>query len=247
MRRVLIYPGTQGTKKMMFPRSLAVIDSDAGFSQQVAQYLRDVGMRVERFGHAQALFEASNPYGFDFYVLDLVLPGMDGLELIAQLRLRCQAGLLVVTGRVANNVFKNVVDAGADMYLPKPVQVDQVAIAVRAVYRRSDTARHRGATASAWILDRGAGQLVAPDGARVDLSDGDLKVMECFIDARGEPVPREVLRARLGRPKHTEIDDGLNATIYRLRRRIERATPMLVPLQSRSRVGYVFRAPLNLG
>ena len=73
---------------MMFPRSLAVIDSDAGFSQQVAQYLRDAGLRVERFGHAQALFEASNPYGFDFYVLDLVLPGMDGLELIAQLRMQ---------------------------------------------------------------------------------------------------------------------------------------------------------------
>ena len=43
-----------------------------------------------------------------------------------------------------------------------------------------------------------------------------------------------------------ETDDGLSATIYRLRRRIERATPTLVPLQSKSRVGYVFRAPLQL-
>ena len=52
------------------------------------------------------------------------------------------------------------------------------------------------------------------------------------------------LRQKLGREPETETADGLNATIYRLRRRIERATPALVPLQSRSRVGYVFRAPL---
>ena len=54
-----------------------------------------------------------------------------------------------------------------------------------------------------------------------------------------------MLRQRLGRTPDTDSADGLNATIYRLRRRIERATPALVPLQSRSRVGYVFRAPLR--
>uniref|UniRef100_UPI0013D0C4E1 response regulator transcription factor n=3 Tax=Pseudomonadota TaxID=1224 RepID=UPI0013D0C4E1 len=60
-------------------------------------------------------------------------------------------------------------------------------------------------------------------------------------------VTREALLAKLGRevPEGSE-DDGLSATIYRLRRRIERATPALVPLQSKSRVGYVFRAPLTL-
>jgi two-component system, OmpR family, response regulator len=57
-------------------------------------------------------------------------------------------------------------------------------------------------------------------------------------------VTRETLSQRLGRAQDDEGDNGLNAIIYRLRRRIERATPMLVPLQSRSRVGYLFRAPL---
>ena len=74
----------------------------------------------------------------------------------------------------------------------------------------------------------------------------DMAVIECFLDAQGDTVSRETLRQRLGHTGEHEADDSLNATIYRLRRRIERATPMLVPLQSKSRVGYVFRAPLQL-
>lgn len=89
----------------------------------------------------------------------------------------------------------------------------------------------------------------APDGARVDLSEIDQSLMECFVEAHGEVVSRDTLRQRIGKPEgkadDQEATDGLNATIYRLRRRIERATPLLVPLQSKSRVGYVFRAPLT--
>jgi len=71
-----------------------------------------------------------------------------------------------------------------------------------------------------------------------------LQVLQCLLEARGETVTRDALRQRLGRVPSAQGDDGLNAIIYRLRRRIERATPLMVPLQSRSRVGYVFKAPL---
>jgi DNA-binding response OmpR family regulator len=80
---------------------------------------------------------------------------------------------------------------------------------------------------------------------RVDLSDGDLVVMQCFAEAAGQTVTRELLCRRLGRPVTDEPDNTLSATLYRLRRRIERATPVVVPMQSQSRVGYIFRAPLR--
>ena len=169
---------------------------------------------------------------------------LDGAQAaIHPARVAVAAGVLVVSGKLAPDVFKQVVEAGADMYLAKPVQFEQVVIALHAVQRRVDAV---GQVATTWKLDRHSGQLVAPDGARVDLSEADLAVMECFIEAQGAAVPRETLLTRLGRASAADADDGLNATIYRLRRRIERATPMLVPLQSRSRVGYVFRAPLTL-
>jgi DNA-binding response OmpR family regulator len=87
--------------------------------------------------------------------------------------------------------------------------------------------------------------LLVPDGARVALSDADLIVLQCFLEAGGQTVTRETLSKALGRENDDDGDNGLNAIIYRLRRRIERATPMLVPLQSRSRVGYWFRSPLT--
>lgn len=230
----------------MLPRKLALIDDDKEFTEYLAQYLREQGVAVDVYGDANDLLNSGQSKNYDFYIVDLMMPGLDGTDLIRVLRQRSQAGVLVVSGKLAPDVFKQVVEAGADMYLVKPVQFEQVAIALRAVHRRVDTPVMNGSTLATWTLDRQSGQLVAPDGARVDLSEGDLAVMECFIEAQGEPVPREVLRLRLGRPEHSEVDDGLNATIYRLRRRIERATPMLVPLQSRSRVGYVFRAPLSV-
>lgn len=223
---------------------LALIDDDAEYTEFLAQHLRDRGMDVDVFGDSHDLMALDDPYHYDFYVVDLMLPGIDGVNLIKMLRRRTNAGVLVVSGRLAADVFRDVVTAGADMYLVKPVQFEQVEIAIEAVQRRaaSPAAPHE----TGWTLDRRARQLVAPDGARVELSEADRALVECFVEANGEVVTRETLRRGLGKTDGDAAGDGLNATIYRLRRRIEKATPSVVPLQSRSRVGYVFRAALKL-
>lgn len=230
----------------MLPKSLALIDDDKEYAEFLAQYLQEQGVRVDVFSDSNDLLVHADPYGYQFYLVDLMLPGIDGVDLIKLLRRRTTAGLVVVSGRLAPEVFKDVISAGADMYLTKPVQFEQVALAIKAVNRRiSGNAQVQ----AEWRLERRTGQLVAPDGARVDLSDIDQTLMECFVEAHGEVVSRDTLRQRIGKPDAKVDDqdatDGLNATIYRLRRRIERATPLLVPLQSKSRVGYVFRAPLT--
>ena len=226
----------------MPPNTIALVDDDIEFSEYLSQYLRALGSRVQTFPDSNDLLAHSAPYDYGFYVVDLMLPGVDGVDLIKVLRRRSDVGVLVVSGRLAPDVFKQVISAGADMYLAKPVNFEQVALAIGAVQRR---AKMSNPTAATWKLDRRARQLVAPDGARVDLSDTDLAVMDCLVEAKGAVVSREVLRARLGHAPTDDTPDGINATIYRLRRRIERATPAIVPLQSKSRVGYVFRAPLN--
>jgi len=222
-------------------KSLALIDDDKEYSEFLAQYLRELGTEVFVYKDSNDLLADAEAFGHDFYLIDLMLPGVDGVELIKILRRRTEAGILVVSGRLGPDVFKDVIVAGADMYLVKPVQFEQVALAIEAVQRRVGKPP---SPAAAWKFDRRAGELVAPDGTRVTLSDIDRTVVECFLDAQGEPVSRDTLRRRLGRVVQDDADDGLNATIYRLRRRIERATPALVPLHAKSRVGYVFRAPL---
>jgi two-component system, OmpR family, response regulator len=223
----------------MLPLRLALIDDDAEYGQYLAAYLRSQGIDVQLYADSNLLLADPGAFGHEFYIVDLMLPGLDGVELIKRLRLRSRAGVLVVSGRLAPDVFANVVHAGADMYLAKPVQFEQVLLAVQAVHRRSLQLPE-----VPWRLEREARELVAPDGARVGLSDADLLLLDCFLHAGGAVVPREALLQRLGRLPEDGAHDPLNATIFRLRRRIERATPLPMPVQSRSRQGYCFSAPL---
>lgn len=223
------------------PATLAVIDDDAEFADYLAQHLDQRGVRVRTFPDSDDFLTSAGAYGFDFYVVDLALPGVDGVDLVRLVRRKSQAGIVVVSGRVGADVFESVLRAGADMYLMKPVRLEQVALAIEAVQRRIESSRSH---AAAWRLDREAKQLIAPDGTRIDLSDNDIAVIECFLEADGTPVTRGALCRRLGRDPEAEDDNLLAATIYRLRRRIERATTSTLPIHSEQKVGYSFRGPL---
>lgn len=226
----------------MLPTTVALIDDDDAYAQGLAGHLRTLGVAVEVFANSNDLLAHRDAFGFGCYVVDLMLPGVDGVELVDILRRRTQAIIVVVSGRLAPDVFDQVVNAGADMYLAKPVRFEQVVLAVKAVHRR---ARAADPVQGAWRLDRRAAQLIAPDGACVDLSPTDAGLLECFLEAAGQVVPRESLYQRVGRADDPSGADGVSAMIFRLRRRIERATPLTVPLQTKSGVGYAFRAPLS--
>jgi two-component system, OmpR family, response regulator len=226
----------------MFPRTLALVDDDLEYTDFLAQYLADQGVEVQVFLDSNALLVHPLAYEYGFYVVDLMLPGVSGEELIRILRLRTRAGILVVSGRVGPTVFDEVLTAGADMHLVKPVTFAQVALAVRTVHRRVGG----GAPAEMpWKLDRRARLLLAPDGSGIELSDGDLKMLECFLEAGGDVVTRGQLQQRMGRPAADDTTDSVYAAIFRLRRRIERSTSLNVPLQAKARVGYRFRAKLT--
>lgn len=226
----------------MLPKSLALIDDDVDFTDAFSSFLREQGVDVRVFADSSDLLASESPFGYEFYVVDLMLPGVVGDELIRILRRRTDAGVLVVSGKVGASTFEGVVDAGADMYLEKPVSLEQILLVIKALQRR---AVMRGQREQSWSVDLRASQLLAPDGAKVDLSDTDLTVLRCFLDADGGIVTRETLIQRLGRDDANTLDNTLHATIYRLRRRIEKASKSLVPLQSEPRVGYIFRAPLK--
>lgn len=235
-------PCSFNDRAAVLPKNLALIDDDQDFAEFLAQHLRAQQCAVRVFSDSNDLLADHDAFGFDFYVLDLTLPGVDGIELLRILRRRTQVGMLVVSGRLTPDVFDQAITAGADMYLAKPVRLEQVALAVLAVQRRAVAAQEQ---TTVWRLDTGTSELTAPDGSRVSLSDKDLTLMECFLEAAGAPVSREMLRQRLGRAETEDLADNLlHASIYRLRRRIERATPQVVPLQSQARQGYVFRANL---
>ena len=226
----------------MLPKTLALIDDDREYTEYLSQHLRELGIRVDVFNDSNDLITQADAFSYDFYVVDMMLPGVDGLTLINLLRRRTTAGVLVVSGTLAPESFKKAISGGADMYLSKPVQFEQLEVAIKAVQRRATPSAQ---AYQVWQLDRRARQLLTPSGERADLSDLDVEVLECFAQADGETVTRDALLAKLvGTHGGGEVD--LNATIYRLRRRVDRAVPVALPLQSKSKVGYFFNAPLKV-
>lgn len=222
------------------PRTLALVDDDLEYSQYLAEYLIALGIQVEHFADSNDLLASKAPFDYGFYIVDLILPGVDGTDLIGILRKRSQAGIVVVSGRVAPDVFAKVIDGGADMHLAKPVSFDKIVVAIRGVHRRVTAP-----VSQAWMLDASAGRLLAPDGVAIALSETDLALMQCFLQAQGGSVTRAALCRLLGHPNTPEAENLLSATIYRLRRRVERATPLAVPLHTQARVGYVFKGELR--
>lgn len=225
----------------MLPSTLAVIDDDREYTEYLTQWLQQHDVAVSEFHDSDDFLLSPGAFDFEFYVVDLMLPGVDGVDLVRLVRRRGPAGIVVVSGRVAPDVFESVLRAGADMYLMKPVRVEQVALAIEAVQRRIANSRSQS---DVWRFDRESQRLLAPDGASIELSDADLALVECFVSAEGATVTRATLCQRLGRDPAHEADNLLHAAIYRLRRRIERATPATVPLHSEPKVGYTFRGRL---
>lgn len=227
----------------MLPATLTIVDDDDVYREHLAEHLRRQGVRVRGFADSNRLLTAPEPFGDAFYVLDLMLPGVSGEELIRILRLRSDAGVLVVTGKAESGVFEDVLGAGADMHVAKPVSLEQITLAIEAVWRRIE--RQRGGERRPWLLDVEHQRLTAPEGEVIELADNDVTILACFPEVEGGVVTHERLCERLGRPVLESADNGLHAMIYRLRRRIEKATGAVVPLQSQSRVGYVFKAPIR--
>jgi two-component system, OmpR family, response regulator len=227
----------------MLPKSLALVEDDPTYSEYVARHLSERGVRVLVYGDAHSLLAAHDGLQHDFYVVDLTLPGMDGVALIEAVRRHSDAGVLVVSGRTEQHVFRDVVKAGADMYLAKPVSFEQVVTAIEAVHRRS---RKSLQGTQPWRLDIAASELVAPDSTRIGLSEGDLVVLKSLANSPDRIVSREALCESLGYEPGESATSALNAAIFRLRRRIERATSAPAPLHARSRMGYEFRGPLSV-
>ncbi len=230
---------------LILPPTLTIVDDDADYRDYLAQHLRQLGTRVRTFADSNHLLADADPFGDAFYIIDLMLPGVGGEELIRILRLRSEAGVLVVTGKAEAGVFESVLTVGADMHLAKPVSLEQISLAISAVHRRA--VRQRGETQRAWQLDADHQRLTSPEGGVIELGDNDVAILSCFPPAEGGVVLRETLCEHLGRPLLDTSDNGLHAMIYRLRRRIEKVTGAVVPLQSQSRVGYVFKAPIRFG
>jgi len=216
------------------PKNICIVDDDGDFLEFLGQFLNARSLGAKGFGTAEALLKSGELSAFDFFILDLGLPGIDGVDLITLIREHSSAGILVISGRMGADAFNSALTAGADMFVNKPVRFDQVYNAIASVCRRMTM---RSVRSASWALDGRRSQFVSPAGSIADLTAIELMILNRLCEDTTTPVSRQDLAAAAGLVQSAD-DRNLDSAIFRLRRKIENVTAQPSPLKTVHGFGY---------
>ena len=233
---------------------ILVVDDEEEIRDLLANYLSGFGFEVAAVadgGAMRAEVERERP---DIVLLDLGLPGEDGLSLARELRAQPRPpGIIIVTGR-GQPVDRIVgLELGADDYVAKPFDLRELAARVRSVLRRTKVESPPAEPAAArdrydfagWRIDLSSRSLMRSDGAAVPLTTGEFDLLSTFVRNPNRALSRDQLMALMHHREAGPFDRAIDVQVGRLRRKIERdpAEPELI--KSVRGVGYLFAARVS--
>lgn len=209
---------------------LLVVDDDREIRDLLARFLTKHGYRVTSARDGKEMWQALESGRFDLVVLDLMLPGEDGLSLCRRLRAQSQMPIVILTAMGEETDRIVGLEMGADDYLPKPFNPRELLARVKAVLRRSvafppdpaePLAAGRVLSFEGWRLDLGRRTLHGTDGVQVELSAGEFDLLVAFAEHPQRVLSRDQLldlaRGRTAVP----FDRSIDVQVSRLRRKIE--------------------------
>jgi two-component system response regulator CpxR len=219
--------------------SVLLVDDDAELCGMMREFFAQAGHQLEcvyngREGLASALNGAH-----DLVILDVMLPVLDGFGVLKQLRRRKAVPVIMLTARVQQQDRIQGLDAGADDYLPKPFDPDELLARIRAVLRRSEARIPVAAEAlsiGAIRLDPSTREVWSA-GVAVDLTEMEFDLLEMLIRSAGRVVSREEITAALFEREATPYDRFLDVHISHLRKKLEDGRRLIRTVRG---VGYVF-------
>ena len=171
------------------------------------------------------------------------LPDISGFELAEELAKETEGvGIVMLTARAGREDRISGYSAGADLYLTKPVDGDELLLAVNNLARR--LSEKTSVAAVPWKLDTVGYTLTAPDGTRIELTGRELDFLKLLADGGGNPVSRAVLSAELGYDDRPEAR-GIDAIIQRLKHKAG-AIDMDLPIKTIRLVGTSFTATVEI-
>jgi len=207
---------------------IAVVDDHQDIRELVARYLGAHGFRVSSADSAASLRRLLERSAPDLLVLDIMMPGEDGLSLCRQLRATSQLPIIFLTA-VAEDTDRIIgLEMGADDYLTKPFNPRELLARIKAVLRRTRSLPTQRATLEAQrlrfddkILDVTRREVIGPDGVAVPLSTAEFRLLCVFIERRGLVLTRDqLLDLTMGRAAEV-WDRSIDNQVSRLRRKIE--------------------------
>ena len=220
---------------------ILVVDDDSALRELIASYLRGNGFQVDGVGDGRGMRMAIDRHAPDLIVLDLMLPGEDGLSLLRALRAGGGPPVIIVSAR-GEEVDRVVgLEVGADDYLPKPFGPRELLARVRAVLRRGQSPGSVNDIISfgPFRLDKLAHVLLR-DEIEVPLTAGEFNLLRIFVEHPNQVLTRDHLVSLLRGYERTPFDRSIDVRITRLRRKIEPQPEAPVYLRTVWGEGYLF-------
>jgi two-component system response regulator BaeR len=215
-------------------RELFIVEDEPELAGLVADYARAAGFAPVLFGDGAAALQALRTATPALVVLDLMLPGLDGLSLCRALRAFSEVPVIMVTARVEEIDRLLGLEAGADDYLCKPFSPRELMARIKAILRRASARQLRP------IEVDGAARRIAIHGKVLDLTPSEFALLAALAQRPGQVFSRAQLLDLAFRDNLDVTDRAVDSHIKNLRRKIEAAAPGLEPIHSIYGLGYRF-------
>ena len=230
--------------------NLLLVDDDPRLRDLLQRYLQGQGFQVKAVGDSTQMQQALDRGHFDLVVLDLMLPGENGLDICRRLRGQGDATPVVMLTAKGDEIDRIVgLEIGADDYLPKPVNPRELLARIRAVLRRSAPAAPGAPVADggelrfgAFVLDLGRRELRRGD-AELKITGGEFAILSVLLRHPRQPLSRDRLMSLARGRGHDAFERSIDVTVARLRKLLEDDPKQPRMLQTVWGVGYVFVPP----
>jgi len=233
-------------------KTLLVVDDDPQLRQLVREYLGDNGYSVLVAADGPGMWAEITAKSVDMVILDLMLPGEDGLSLCRALRARSAMPILMLTARGGETDRIVGLEMGADDYLPKPFSPRELLARIKSILRRTQdgggaAAAPREFRFARWRLDIGAHHLVDAEGVVVPLSTGEFRLLKALVENGNRVMSRDQLMESLAGREAGPFDRTIDVMISRLRRRLEDDAREPSLIKTVRNEGYLLAAKVERG
>ncbi len=207
--------------------AILIVDDDAQIRDLLSDYLSGFGMEVTAVAGGAQMEEVMNSRSFDLVILDLMLPGEDGLSLCRNLRAKSSIPILMLTARGETTDRIVGLEVGADDYISKPFEPRELVARIQSILRRTQsvidhTVRGGGDSVSfdGWTLQLALRQLVSAAGTVIPLSNAEFRLLNVFLEHPKRVLTRDFLLEEARGRNMDLFDRSIDILVSRLRQKL---------------------------